>query len=174
MGGTDPGVAWCRPVAREVYGPNIIGEVIAGTIVATGGTVLLAMAANLETPVFSVSTCMCASIYYSVGRRLSLPGGKKDENGEDIQMKKWSKVIGQVMLVTAYYFQFVHGDPPKAFNPNSWLWWIHKRLFPLAGLKVTTPPPADTGSRWAAFLHRWRCSVPGYADRLAGRFCLLS
>ena len=88
-----------RPVAREVYGPNIIGEGIAGTIVATGGTVLLAMAANLETPVFSVSTCMCASIYYSVGRRLSLPGGKKDENGEDIQMKKWSKVIGQVMLV---------------------------------------------------------------------------
>ena len=137
-------------MAREVYGPNIIGEVIAGTIVATGGTVLLAMAANLETPVFSVSTCMCASIYYSVGRRLSLPGGKKDENGEDIQMKKWSKVIGQVMLVTAYYFQFVHGDPPKAFNPNSWLWWIHKRLFPLAGLKVPhhrLQTPARAGLR---------------------------
>ena len=71
--------------ARSTYGPNLIAEVIAGTSVSAGGTILLAMSANLEAPVFSVATCMCTSIYYSVGRRLSLPGGKKDDQGEDIQ-----------------------------------------------------------------------------------------
>ena len=33
-------------------------------------------------------------------------------------MKKWSKIVGQIILVAAYWFQFSHGNPPDAFNPN--------------------------------------------------------
>ena len=94
--------------ARKVYGKNLLAEVIAGTIVATGGTILLAMVGhplhvatlawlwmlidcrapaqgtNLVNPVFSVSTCACTSVYYSIGRRLPNPlgPGEKDEEGE--------------------------------------------------------------------------------------------
>jgi hypothetical protein len=76
------------------------------------------------------------SLYYSVGRRLSV-GGPKDDHGEDIAMRKWSMIFGQIILVLAYWFQFVHADPPKAFNPNRWLWNLHKLTFPADKLKVT-------------------------------------
>ena len=52
-------------------------------------------------------------------------------------MKKWSKIIGQIFLVVAYWFQYSHPNPPKAFNPNRWLWTLHSYLFPTGGLKIT-------------------------------------
>ena len=33
--------------ARKVYGKNLLGEIVAGTVVATGGTILLAMVRKL-------------------------------------------------------------------------------------------------------------------------------
>ena len=52
-------------------------------------------------------------------------------------MKKWSKIFGQAMLVLAYFLQFCSMDPKLAINPNRWLWGLHNRVFPVAGLKVT-------------------------------------
>jgi hypothetical protein len=96
-------------IAREVYGPNLIAEIFAGTVVAAGGTILLGMSENLSAPVFSVATCMSTSVYYSVGRRLSLPGSKKDQTGEDLFVKKWSKIFGitfALHLLSSPYYWF--------------------------------------------------------------------
>ena len=42
--------------ARKVYGKNLLAEVIAGTIVATGGTILLAMVGH---PLHVATGCGC-------------------------------------------------------------------------------------------------------------------
>ena len=35
-------------------------------------------------------------------------GGETDDDGEDINMKKWAKIIAQIFLVVAYWFQYSH------------------------------------------------------------------
>lgn len=45
--------------------------------------------------------------------------------------------VGQVMLVLAYLLQYSTNDPSKSWNPNRWLWNLHKIFFTTKALKVT-------------------------------------